>query len=85
MRELTDSMPMATALALAAVIGIVIGALYELRSGRKTRSHGFGINIAVSIAGALVGAWVFANYLALAMTSLLVVWLLNRFTPDSIR
>jgi hypothetical protein len=40
---------------------------------------------AVSIAGALVGAWAFANYLALAMTSLLVVWLFNRFTPDSIR
>jgi hypothetical protein len=57
MRELMDSMPMVTALVLAAV----------------------------SIAGALVGAWAFANYLALAMTSLLVVWLFNRFTPDSIR
>ena len=81
MRDLIASLPAPIQIVVVPIIiGILIGFVYALLSRRTGAGlQGFGAKIAAAGVGALLGAWVFANYFAAALVALLFVWIFSRF------
>jgi phosphate/sulfate permease len=80
MHDLIASLPVLVQLAVVPIVGSLIGFVYALLTRRaEVGLQGFGAKIGVGGLGAVLGAWVFANYLAAALVALLFVWLFGRF------
>jgi hypothetical protein len=79
MHEFVASMPTLVQLGLMPAIGILLGTIYALLSRHPgSTTHDFAAKVIVATLGAVLGGFMFANYLAAAFAALLAAWLVNR-------